>query len=314
MNFDVVIIGGGPAGLTAAVYTSRAGLKTLVIESYSVMGQAVITDHIENYPGFPEGINGMELITRFRKQAERFGSEFVVGDVLEVRENKEGKNISWEVVTGDKSYGSLSLIIASGARPRKLEIPGEDKFAGKGVSYCATCDGALYKDKEVAVIGGGDSAVEEALFLTRFASKVNLVHRRDRLRAAKVLRDRAGSNKKIEFIWNSTVVEIKGADAVSAVRTLNIKNQEESIIPCSGVFIFIGYMPNTSFAEGFLELNNNKYIISDHNMRASSEGVFACGDCRGKPLRQVVTACGDGATAAFSAQHYIEEMKGIAYK
>lgn len=302
MDYDVIIIGGGPAGLTAGIYTSRARLKTLLIESYSVVCQAVTTDQIENYPGFPEGINGFELIERFKKQAEKFGAEFIISEVKEVKEAKPG----WEILTDDKSYTSRAIIIASGARPKRLGIPGEDKFRGKGVSYCGTCDGALFKNKEVVVAGGGDTALEEAIFLTRFAKKVTVIHRRNALRGTKILQERAFSNKKIEFVWDSVISEILGESKVSAVKVKNVKTGVEKDLSCDGVFVFVGYTPNTAFLKDFLLLDESGYIIADDDCLTSKIGIFACGDCRKKLLRQVVTACGDGATAAFACQHFLE--------
>jgi len=302
MDYDVIIIGGGPAGLTAGIYTSRARLKTLVIESYSVACQAVTTDHIENYPGFPEGINGFELIDKFKKQAERFGAEFIVSGVKSVKENKPG----FQVNTEDKTYTSSSVIIASGASPKTLGIPGEDKFRGRGVSYCGTCDGALFRDKEVVVVGGGDTALEEALFLTKFVKKVTIIHRRDALRGTKILQERAFADKKIDFIWDSVVVEIAGSSKVAGVKIRNVKTGALADFACDGAFIFVGYMPNTAFLKDTLSLDEAGYIISDDNCLASKQGMFACGDCRKKLLRQVVTAAGDGATAAFACQRYLE--------
>ncbi len=310
MNYDVVIIGGGPAGLTAGLYASRARLKTLLVESLSVPGQAVITDSIENYPGFPEGINGFELIERFKKQIENLGAEFKTGDVKDITSYENG----WKIEVEGNSYSALALIIASGARPKKLGVPGEDRLQGKGVSYCATCDGPIYKGKDVIVVGGGDTAVEEALFLTRFGKKVTLIHRRDRLRAAKILHERAFANKKIEFLWNSIVCEILGDDKVNGVKVKDLKTGGEKKVSCDGVFIFTGYTPNTDFIGGLLELDDKGYIITDDDMKTSRQGIFACGDCRKKLLRQIVTACGDGATAAFAAQQYVEGLKGTAYK
>ncbi|MFC1623962.1 thioredoxin-disulfide reductase [Candidatus Omnitrophota bacterium] len=313
MDYDVVIIGGGPAGLTAGLYASRAGLKTLLIESFKVAGQAVITDCIENYPGFPDGINGFELIERFKKQAQKFGTELTAGNIKKICEYKENYK-GWKVESEGKTYSSLSLIIASGARPKKLGVPGEEKLQGKGVSYCATCDGALFKDKEIVVIGGGDTAIDEALFLTRFGKKVTLVHRRDRLRATKVLQEKVLSNKKMEFAWDSELIEILGEDKVKGAKVRNKKTGKETNLSCDGVFIFVGYLPNTDFSKGLLELNKDNYIETNDNMETSKKGIFACGDCRKKLLRQVVTACGDGAVASFSAQQYVEELKGIGYK
>ena len=310
MDYDVIIIGGGPAGLTAAIYTSRARLKTLVIESYSVPGQAIITDSIENFPGFPEGINGFELVEKFKKQAEKFGAELIVKNVEKIEQLQDG----WRIKAEDKTYTTLSIIIATGAHPRKLDVPGEHKFTGKGVSYCATCDGALYRDKHVVVIGGGDTAIDEALFLTRFAKKVTLVHRRDRLRATKILQERVLANKKMEFAWESNVIEILGKDKVGGVKIKNIKTKKDTDLSCDGVFVFVGYEPNTDLLKGLLKLDKKSYILTDDDMNTSKKGIFSCGDCRKKLLRQVVTACGDGATAAFNAQHYVEKLKGTAYE
>jgi thioredoxin reductase (NADPH) len=308
--YDVIIVGGGPAGLTAGLYTTRARLKTLLIESYTVPSQATVTALIENYPGFPEKISGFELIDKFKKQARNFGLEFSVGNVKNIQKDKD----KWQIVVEDKIYNCLSLIIAVGARPKKLGVAGEDKFRSKGVSYCATCDGALFKDKEIVVVGGGNTAIEEALFLTRFGKKVTLIHRRDKLRATKILQERALSNKKIDFVWSSQVIEILGDESVEAVKVKNIKTCQLSKILCNGVFIFVGLVPNTDFLKGIIELDEEGYIITDDNMKTSQEGIFACGDCRKKLLRQVVTACGDGAIAAFSAQKYVEGLKAIEYK
>jgi len=303
--YDIIIIGGGPAGLTAGLYTSRARLKTLLIESYTVPSQAVITTAIENYPGYTEEIEGFKLIDKFRKQAEKFGLEFDVGNVGGIQKNING----WQVEVEDKIHHCLALIIASGARPKELGIPGEGKFRGRGVSYCATCDGAFFKDKDIVVVGGGDSAVEEALFLTKFVKKLTLIHRRDRLRATKVLQERAFENEKIDFIWSSKVIEILGKENVEAVKIKNLHTQQVSEIPAQGVFIFVGLIPNTDFIKGIIQLDEAGYIITDEAMRTSKEGIFACGDCRKKLFRQIVTACGDGATAAFSTQKYLEEFK-----
>ena len=305
MDYDVIIIGGGPAGLTAGIYASRARLKTLLIESYSVACQAVTTDHIENYPGFPEGVNGFELIGKFKKQAEKFGTEFIAAEVKEVREAKPG----WQIVTEDKNYTALSTIIATGASPKRLDVPGEDKLRGRGVSYCGTCDGALFKNKEVVVAGGGDTALEEAIFLTRFAKKVTVIHRRNALRGTKILQERAFSNKKIEFVWDAVISEILGESKVSAVKVKNVKTGVEKDLSCDGVFIFVGYTPNTVFLKDLLLLDQSGYIVADDNCLTSKPGIFACGDCCKKLLRQVVTACGDGATSAFACQHYIENLQ-----
>lgn len=307
--YDVIIIGGGPAGLTAGLYAARARLKTLLIENPSVASQVIVTAFIENYPGFPEGIGGPDLIDKMRKQAVSVGLEIIEGAVNSI----EKINQKFNIVLEDKTIESLSIIIATGAQPKLLNIPGEEKFKGRGVSYCAVCDGAFFRDKDIAVIGGGDTALDEALYLTRFAKNIKLIHRRDRLRATKILQEKTLKEKKIELVLGSIAEEILGTAAVEGVRIKNTLTNESKVILCSGIFIFVGYTPTTSFAKGLLKMNKGDYIIADDNMNTSCSGVFACGDCRSKILRQVVTACGDGATAAFSAQHYVEELKGIAY-
>jgi len=312
--YDVLIIGGGPAGLTAAIYASRARLKTLLVESFVTPGQAVLTSDIENYPGFPQAVTGFELIDRFKKQAASFGSEFKTGDVKSVKKCKEKDLAAYRVTVGDAGELSLSVIVASGARPKKLGIPGEEELRGKGVSYCAVCDASFFKDKHAAVVGGGDTAVEEAIFLTKFAKKVTLIHRRDRLRATKILQERAFANKAIEFKWDSSAVGILGKDKVTALRVKNVKTGKEEDIACNGVFIFAGYIPNTDFLKDTLKLDKEGYIAADDDMKTSEKGIFVAGDARKKLLRQVVTAAGDGATAAFSARMYVEELQGTAYK
>ncbi|MEA2081313.1 MAG: thioredoxin-disulfide reductase [Elusimicrobiota bacterium] len=308
-QYDVIIIGGGPAGLACGLYLARARMKTLLIEEVGLGGQAVLTDEIENYPGFPSGIKGNELTEKLKEQAEKFGLVIDYGKVKEIKKNLK----SWEAATNQKKREALSVIIATGAKPKKLDIPGEDEFRGKGVSYCATCDGAFFRDKDIVVVGGGDTAVEEALFLTRFGKKVILIHRRNRLRAAKVLQERAQANDKIEFVWDSIPLQILGNQQVEAVKIKNVKTGKESEISCQGIFVFVGLIPNTDFLGGLVELDERGYVITDDEMKTSREGVFACGDCRKKLLRQVVTACGDGAVAAFSSQKYAEELKGTAY-
>lgn len=300
--YDVIIIGDGPAGLTSGLYTARARLKVLLIEGISFQSQAVTTNIIENYPGFPDGITGPQLITQIKEQIKKLDIDFVSGDVKSIKDK-------WRIVLDDgKEIDALSIIIATGARPKGLGIPGEDKFRGKGVSYCATCDGAFFKDKDIVVVGGGDTAITETLFLTRFAKTIKLIHRRDRLRATRILQERALSNKKIEFLWQTTIKEIIGEDRVTGV----ITNKEE-LIPCDGVFIFTGFIPNTEFLKGIVDLDKDGYIITDEDMRTSQEGIFACGDCRKKALRQVITACGDGAVAGHSCQEYVERLKGKSY-
>jgi thioredoxin reductase (NADPH) len=312
--YDTVIIGGGPAGLTAGIYAARARMKTLLLEKMMVGGQAATTETIENYPGFPEGIAGPELTERMREQAEKFGVDFADGEVNEVKEAMFENGKGFLLVAEGGEYRALTLIVATGAQASSLKIPGEKKFTGKGVSYCATCDGPFFRDQDIVVAGGGDTAVEEALFLTKFAKKVYLVHRRDRLRATKILQDRALANPKIELVWDSVLTEIAGEISVEKVRLKNVKTGEETELAVRGVFVFVGIVPNTEFLQELVEMNSTGYIVTDDNMQTTAQGVFACGDARRKLLRQVVTACGEGATAAFSAQHYVEELKGIAYK
>jgi thioredoxin reductase (NADPH) len=312
--YDVVILGGGPAGLTAGLYTARAGLKALLIEGASTVSQITVTDLIENYPGIPEGINGFDLIERFKKQAGHFGLDMMTADVTAIAKKQQGDVVEWEVSADGKPLKSLALIGATGAYWRKLGVPGEDAFAGKGVSFCATCDGPFYKNKDVVVVGGGDTAVQEALFLTSFARKVTIVHRRDRLRATKILQNRAIANSKIEFIWNAVVEEISGGAVVEKVRVRDLKSADTTReIDANGIFIFIGLTPQTDLFSGIVERDKGGYVMVDRNMQTSAKGIFACGDCIQKRLRQIITACGDGATAAFSPQLYIENLKGEAY-
>lgn len=308
--YDLAVIGAGPAGLTAAIYAARARLKTVVLEPFALASQVSLTEEIENYPGFVEGIKGFELLQNFKRQAERFGAEFVLQEAVAI----ERREKIWIIRTSQPgSVKSLAVIIATGASAKKLGIEGEDKFRGKGVSYCATCDGAFFRNKVVCVIGGGDTAVEEALFLTRFASKVKLIHRRQQLRAAKILQERVFSHSQVELVLNSLPQEIVGEGKVNGVKVLNKETQKENIIECEGVFIFVGNVPNTDFVKSLLGCDESGYIKVDAEMKTSQEGIFACGDCCSKFLRQVVTACGDGAVAAFSAQKYLEDLKGITY-
>ena len=310
--YDIIIIGGGPAGLTAGLYASRGRMKTLLIESMSVMGQASMTELIENYPGV-EKATGFDLISTFKKQAQSFGLECAMGTVKALSASVTGGQKTWKVIDENGEYHALAVVIASGARPKKLGVPGEVEMTGKGVSYCATCDAAFFRDKEILVVGGGDTAVEEALFLTRFGKKVTLVHRRDRLRATKIVQERAFSCKKMEFIWESVVESINGSAKVESVTVKNVKTGGETDVACDGVFVFVGWQPNTDFIDGIVDLDKGKAIITGASMNTSRPGIFAAGDCCSKVLHQVVTACGDGATAAYSAQQYVEELKGVAY-
>lgn len=310
--YDILIIGGGPAGLTAGLYASRGGMNTLLVESLSVMGQATMTDVIENYPGI-DSINGFDMIMSFKKQAEKFGLKTLQGTIKKVsREEKEGVLV-WSAEDESGAYKALSVIIATGASPKKLGIPGETEFIGKGVSYCATCDGAFFKEKDIVVVGGGDTAIEEAIYLTKFGKKVTIVHRRDRLRASKVIQERAFNNEKIDFVLSSVVDGISGTSKVEKINLSNKETGEKNEIKADGVFIFVGWLPNTDFAKGVVELDEHDAIIADSAMKTTARGIFAAGDCCKKVLHQVVTAAGDGAVAAYSAQKYVEELKGEAY-
>ena len=312
--YDVLIVGGGPAGLTAGLYAARASLKVLLIEGATSVSQITATDMIENYPGLSEGISGFELIERFKKQAKQFGLKITSGDVTSIFRKRLGDADGWQVMAGNSAYGTLAVIVATGTNWRKLGVPGEEDFAGRGVSYCATCDGPLYRNRDVVVIGGGDAAVQEAIFLANFAGKVTIVHRRDRLRATGILQKRALANSKIEFAWNSVVEEISGKEFVTGVKIRDVKSPGTlRDIHADGAFIFIGLTPNTDVVHGIVDLDKNGYIVVDSHMKTSAEGMFACGDCIAKLLRQVITACGDGATAAFSAQLYVEALKGKSY-
>jgi len=305
-RYDVIIIGGGPAGLTSGLYTSRARLNSLLVEKGCTGGQVATIDWIENYPGFEEGISGMELSEKMEKQAKKFGLEIIQGTVTEISLDGKTKRILLEEGNG---LESKAVIIATGANPKPLDIEGEASYRGRGVSYCATCDGAFFRDKRVAVIGGGNSAVQEALFLTKLAEVVYIVHRRDELRATKVVQDRAFSHPKIKFIWNSLVEKIKGKDMVTGLLLKNVMTGDVSTLDVEGVFIYVGYSPNTKFLKGLLKLDKDNYIITDEEMATSVPGIFAAGDVRAKSLKQITTAVGDGAVAGVSAEKYILQMK-----
>ena len=303
--YDVIIIGGGPAGLTAGLYASRSRLSSLLIEKGFTGGQVMTTEWVENYPGFEEGISGAELSQKMEKQATRFGLEITQGSVIDISVENEIRKVTLE---DNKRYEAKVVIIATGSNPRPLQIAGEEEFRGRGVSYCATCDGAFFRDVKLAVIGGGDSAVEEGIFLTKFAELVYIIHRRDQLRAAKVVQERAFANDKIKLIWDSVPESIEGdASGVQLINIKNVKTGGKSRLDVKGVFIYIGYNPNTMFLQKLVKLNDNNYIIADENMSTSVPGIYAVGDVREKPLKQIATAVGDGAIAAVSAEKYIEE-------
>ena len=304
-RYDVIIVGGGPAGLTAGLYASRAGLRTVLVERLMPGGLAATTDVVENYPGFPEGISGPELMERFGQQAVRFGLEIRMGEVQGISVRGRDRVVS----VGDGELSAGALIIAAGSRPRKLGVPGEDAFRGRGVSYCATCDGPLYRDAVLAMVGGGDSAVKEGIFLTKFARKVFLIHRRDQLRASGVTRERALNNEKIEFVWNSVVEEIVGGNTVSAVQIRNVKTRERSTLQVDGVFIFVGTEPNTDFVKGVLKVDEKGYIVSNRNTQTLVPGIFAAGDVQEEFAQQIAVAVGHGAQAAMMAERYLSEQQ-----
>ncbi|MFJ5767970.1 thioredoxin-disulfide reductase [Lysinibacillus sp. NPDC093210] len=302
--YDVVIIGAGPAGMTAAVYTSRANLSTLMIERGIPGGQMANTEEVENYPGF-DTILGPELSTKMFEHAKKFGAEYAYGDVSEIIDGEEYKIIK----SGAKEYKTRAIILSTGAEYKKMGVPGEKELGGRGVSYCAVCDGAFFKQKNLVVVGGGDSAVEEGVYLTRFADKVTIVHRRDKLRAQKILQDRAFANEKIDFIWNATVKEINDANGkVGSVTLQSTVDGTESEFNADGVFIYIGMLPLTKPFGALGILNEAGYIVTNDNMETKVPGIFAAGDVREKTLRQIVTATGDGSIAAQAAQHYVEEL------
>lgn len=300
---SMIILGAGPTGLSAALYAARAELSPLVLTGTEMGGQASLTNVIENYPGFPDGIGGAELGEVFRKQAERFGARFE----YDVVTNVDLSQRPYKVKTYDKEYLAKTIIIATGASPNHLGLPNEAEMVGRGVSYCATCDGWFFKEKRVTVVGGGDSALEEALFLTRFASEVNIVHRRNELRAGPLLQRRAKDNPKIKFIWNSIVTEISGDSKVQNVRLKNVQTGETSDLPTDGLFIFIGHTPNTQMFTGQVEMTPAGYIRVDDKMRTNISGVFAAGEVMDPTYRQVVTSAGMGAAAAIMATKYLED-------
>lgn len=300
----VLIIGSGPAGLSAALYAARADLDPIVLTGMELGGQVSLTFAVENYPGFPEGIGGMELVDLFQKQAQRFGARIEFDLAAEV--DFSGRPFRVKTQNG-KQYLAESVIISTGASAVHLNVPGETEFTGRGVSYCATCDGWFFKDKEVLVVGGGDSAVEESLFLTRYADNVTIVHRRDELRAGAILAERAKSNPKINFFWNTVVKEISGNGAVKTVTLQDTKTGEERDHQVDGVFIFIGHSPNTGLFKGQLDMDKNGYLVVDNKMQTNIPGVYAAGEVADPHFRQVITSAGMGAAAAIQANHFLEE-------
>ena len=304
--FDVAIVGAGPGGMTAAIYCSRARLGTVVLERNTAGGIMAITERVENYPGFPESITGFELAEKMKQQAAQFGAD--LREITTVAALDRQPDGSWIVVTDEERIAAKAVILSPGVEARKLGVPGEAEFLGRGVSYCATCDGALYRDKEVAVIGGGDSAVEEGLFLAKFASAVHVIHRRDELRAAKIAQERAFANPKMHFIWNSQVRRIAGETKVEAVDYQNVLDKSVASLPVSGVFFYVGQLPNTQFLQGVVDLDEGGYILTDAHLRTSQPGVFACGDAKTGPIKQIAWAVGEGALAGIQAEKFLDTL------
>ncbi|MEF2801626.1 MAG: thioredoxin-disulfide reductase [Acutalibacter sp.] len=299
MLYDVIVIGGGPGGYTAALYAARANLSVAILEKLSPGGQMGTTDVIDNYPGFPQGVNGFELAMQMKEGAERFGAQTQLAEVTQVELAGQVKTVH----TSGGDYQARTVVLATGAHPRELGLPGERELRGRGVSYCATCDGMFYRGKTVVVVGGGNTAVSDVLYLSRLCEKVYLVHRRDTLRASKVYLDPLQKAENVEFVWDSEVKQLLRDQAVTGVRVRNKKTGEERDIPCAGVFVAVGYLPNTELYRGQVELDEAGYVLADETTQTNLPGVFAVGDLRKKPLRQVVTAASDGAVAA----HFIEE-------
>lgn len=302
--YDVLIIGAGPAGLTAGIYTSRGGLKTGIVEMGMPGGQAASTEKIENYPGFPEGIGGYELMNKFHLQAQAYGAEFIFEEAQSLDLQGNVKKIHTE----SQTLESKAVIISAGSKPRLLNIPGEQAFHGRGVSYCATCDGAFFKGKKVVVIGGGDAALEEGSYLTKFADEVIIIHRRADFRAAEIAVQRAKNNSKIRFIYNTIVEEILGSDHVEGVKIRDLKTDEQSVLSADGIFIYVGTEPNDKFLKGELKVDKKGYILTGNLLQTNINGVFAAGDIRDTSLRQVATAVGDGALAAVEVEKYLAEI------
>lgn len=304
-TFDVVILGAGPAGLAAAIYTGRARLNSLVLEKGVPGGQILLTDFVENYPGFPEGVVPFELMENFRKQAEKFGAKIETDDAREIRKQKD----LWFVVGNKKEYPARVVIIATGSVYRRLGLPGEGKLTGKGVSFCATCDGAFFRDQEIAIVGGGDNALTEALFLTKFCKKVNVIHRRDKFRATKILQERIFANEKIKVLWDSIVEEISGEEKFESITIRNVKDNKASKMKLDGLFISIGMDPNTEFVKGFIDLDELGQIKVNQSMATSQPGIFAAGDVTNACPEQMATAVGTGVAAALSVDEYLSNLE-----
>jgi thioredoxin reductase (NADPH) len=304
--YDVVVVGGGPAGLTAALYAARAMRRTVVLERAITGGQIALTHLVENFPGFPEGVNGYDLAQGIQRQAERYGAEFRFEAVTAVERVEDG----FRVATEGGNLLARALIVTAGADYRRLGVPGEERLTGRGVSYCATCDAAFFRGVEVAVVGGGDAALDEGLFVSRYASKVHIIHRRDALRAGRVLQERAFANPKIEFTWNTVVESIEGDDEVECLNLQNVTSGERSRLDVKAVFIFIGHTPNSGLLSGLVPTDAGGHVEVDLLMRTAVPGLFVAGDVRTASVRQAISAAGDGATAAIAAEHYLSERFG----
>jgi thioredoxin reductase (NADPH) len=305
-SFDVAIVGAGPGGMTAAIYASRARLSTVVLERNTAGGIMSVTERVENYPGFPEGITGFELAEKMKQQACQFGADLrEIDGVVSLEQRADG---SWTVVTDEATVTARAVILSPGVEARKLGVPGEAEFMGRGVSYCATCDGPLYRGKEVVVIGGGNAAVEEGMFLARFASAVHVVHRRDALRATAIAQERAFAQPNMHFIWNGQVRRIVGETKVEGVDYEHVVDHTTHTLPVSGVFFYVGQLPQTAFLRGTVELDDDGFIVTDTHLRTSRPGVFACGDARAGIIKQIANAVGEGALAAIGAEKYLDEL------
>jgi thioredoxin reductase (NADPH) len=305
-EYDIIIVGGGPGGLTAGMYAARANMKTILIEKYMPGGQIANTEEVEDYPGF-EHISGAELAMKMADHARKFGLEIISDEVTEIRSDNEYRKVA--VCAGGTDYVGKAMVVCTGGSPVLMNVPGEKEFSGKGVSYCAICDGAFFRDQIIAVVGGGDAAVEEAIFLTKFGSKVVIIHRRDKLRAQKIIQERAFANPKIEFVWDSVVESIDGETKVQDLSIKNVKTGETSTLEVGAIFIFIGFHPNTSLLPKDIKQNESGYLITDFKMETSIPGIYACGDVREQLVRQITNAVGDGTTAAMAAVYRIEEME-----
>ncbi len=304
--YDILIVGAGPGGLTAAIYAGRSRLNTIVFEKLAPGGQIAVSDLVENYPGFPEGISGSELTKRIEKQAVKFGAEIVSDEVRSIK--KEG-DVFFVSTAAHGTVKGKAVIIATGADPVKLPVPEEEKFRGKGISYCATCDAAFFKNRVVAVVGGGDTAISDAIYLTKFAKEVIVIHRRNELRAVKALQEEAFANPKIKFQWDSVPLHVVGDSKVEGIEVKNVKTDETTVLNVDGIFVAIGTVPNSDIVKDFVKLTDRGFIITDHNRETNVKGLFAVGDVRNTPLRQVITAAGDGAIAEFAAEQYIKSIK-----